>query len=112
GQADALYVATSPPFQPISGLMRILALDARLPTIHSFRSYVDAGGLMSYGASFPDLWQRAAEMVDKVLRATKPADIPVEQPTKFELVINLKTAKELGLKIPDKLLFTASGVVE
>ena len=74
-----------------------LALGARLPTMHGFREYVEAGGLMSYGPNFPDLFRRAADYVDKILRGAKPADIPVEQPTKFDLVINLTTAKALGL---------------
>jgi ABC-type uncharacterized transport system substrate-binding protein len=81
-----------------------LALATRMPTIYVQREYVDAGGLVSYGANFPDLFRRAAEIVDKVLRGTKPADIPVEQPTKFELVINLTTAKALGLEVPPMLL--------
>ena len=74
-----------------------LALGARLPTMHGIREYVEAGGLMSYGPNFPDLFRRAADFVDKILRGAKPADIPVEQPTKFDLVINLTTAKALGL---------------
>ena len=76
-----------------------LALGARLPTIHRTASIVEAGGLMSYGPNFPDLFRRAADYVDKILRGAKPADIPVEQPTKFDLVINLTTAKALGLTI-------------
>ena len=74
-----------------------LALAARLPAIYNSREYVEAGGLMSYGPNFPDLFRRAADMVDKILRGAKPADLPVEQPTKFDLVINLTTAKALGL---------------
>ena len=74
-----------------------LALAARLPTMHGNREYVEAGGLMSYGPNFPDLFRRAADYVDKILRGAKPADLPVEQPTKFDLVINLTTAKALGL---------------
>ena len=77
-----------------------LALGARLPTMHGFREFVEAGGLMSYGANFPDLFRRAADFVDKILRGAKPGDIPVEQPTKFDLVINLTTAKALGLDVP------------
>ena len=77
-----------------------LALGARLPTMHGRREYVEAGGLMSYGPNFPDLFRRAADYVDKILRGAKPADIPVEQPTKFDLVINLTTAKALGLEVP------------
>ena len=74
-----------------------MALSARLPTVSGFREIVDAGGLISYGANLPDLFRRAADFVDKILRGAKPGDIPVEQPTKFDLVINLKTAKALGL---------------
>ena len=77
-----------------------LALAAQVPTIYVHGEYVSAGGLISYGANFPDLFRRAAEVVDKLLRGTKPADIPVEQPTKFDLVINLTTAKALGLEVP------------
>jgi putative tryptophan/tyrosine transport system substrate-binding protein len=87
-------------------------MSERLPTIYSSREYVEAGGLMSYGPNFPDLFRRAADYVDKILRGTKPADIPVEQPTKFDRVINLTTAKVLGLKVPDKLLVAADEVIE
>jgi putative ABC transport system substrate-binding protein len=110
--ADALYVTIDPLFFTNKLAISALALKARLPDVHSLREEVVAGGLLSYGASFPDLFRRAAELVDKVLRGTKPADIPVEQPTKFDLVINLKTAKALGLTIPDKLLAIANDVVE
>ena len=102
GRAEALYVCIDPLL--ITNRIRIntLALAARLPTMHGFREYVEAGGLMSYGANFPDLFRRAGDFVDKILRGAKPADIPVEQPTKFDLVINLKTAKALGLDVPPR----------
>src|SRR5260370_331874 len=88
------------------------ALGARLPTMHGSRDYVEAGGLMSYGPNFPDLFRRAADYVDKILHGAKPDDIPVEQPTKFDLVINLTTAKILGLEIPPTLLTRADEVIE
>jgi putative tryptophan/tyrosine transport system substrate-binding protein len=90
----------------------ILALEARLPTSFNAGAIVRAGGLMSYGPSYPALFRRAAEIVDKILRGTKPGDIPVEQPTKFELVLNLKTAKALDLNFPQTLLTTADEVIE
>ena len=89
-----------------------LALGARLPTMHRVREFVEAGGLMSYGPNFPDLFRRAADYVDKILRGAKPADIPVEQPTKFDLVVNLTTAKALGLTVPPTLLARADEVIE
>jgi putative tryptophan/tyrosine transport system substrate-binding protein len=89
-----------------------LAVKSRLPVIYPFSSYVEAGGLMFYGANLTDLDRRAATFVDKILKGAKPADLPVEQPTKFELVINLKTAKVLGLKIPAHLLMEADRVIE
>ena len=112
GRADALYV----PPEALVGTNRVrintLALGARLPTMHGLREYVEAGGLMSYGPSALDQYRRAADYVDKILRGAKPADIPVEQPTKFDLVINLTTAKALGLQIPDRLLAIADEVIE
>jgi putative ABC transport system substrate-binding protein len=89
-----------------------LAVGARLPTISIQRENVEAGGLMSYGPNFPDLFRRAADYVDKILRGTKPGDIPVEQPTKFDLVVNLITARALGLTIPLPLLARADEVIE
>jgi putative ABC transport system substrate-binding protein len=111
-RVDALTVVTDP--LVFSNRMKInsLALDARLPTICDYREYAEAGCLLSYGPSFPALWRRAADQVDKILRGTKPGKIPVEQPTKFEFVINLKTAKALGLTLPASLLARADDVIE
>ena len=89
-----------------------MALGARMPTMHAVRHFVEAGGLMSYGPNFPDLFRRAADFVDKILRGAKPADLPVEQPVKFDLVVNLTTAKALGLKIPEAFLLRADEVIE
>ena len=89
-----------------------LALGARLPTMHGVRDYVEAGGLMSYGPNIVDQFRRAADYVDKILRGAKPGDIPIEQPTKFDLVINLTTAKTLGLTIPEPFLLRADEVIE
>jgi len=112
GRADALYVVGDA--LVITHRIRIntLALAARLPTIHVAREFVESGGLMSYGPNFADLFRRAADYVDKILRGTKPAEIPVEQPTKFDLVINLTTAKALGLTIPESFLLRADEVIE
>jgi putative tryptophan/tyrosine transport system substrate-binding protein len=89
-----------------------LALGARLPTMHGSRDYVEAGGLISYGPDVLSMYRRAAELVDKILRGAKPADIPVEQPTRFNLVVNLKTANALGLAIPEAFLARADQVIE
>jgi len=89
-----------------------LALGARLPTMHSLREYVEASGLISYGPNWTDQWRRAADYIDKILRGAKPADIPVEQPTKFDLIINLTTAKALGLTIPETFLLRANELIE
>jgi putative tryptophan/tyrosine transport system substrate-binding protein len=110
--ADALYVPAAPLFNSNANAISALALKARLPDVHSIREEVVAGGLLSYGASFADLYRRTAEMVDKILRGTKPADIPVEQPTKFDLVINLKTAGALGLTVPHNMLVLADEMIE
>jgi putative ABC transport system substrate-binding protein len=88
-------------------LIAALALSARLPTMLSYGDYVAAGGLMSYGPNYANLFRQAANMVDKILRGTKPGDIPVEQPNKFELVVNVKTAKALGITLPESLLAAA-----
>jgi putative ABC transport system substrate-binding protein len=112
GGADALYVCSDALVNTNRIRINTLALAARLPTMHGLREYVDAGGLMSYGPNYPDLFRRAAEIVDKILRGAKPADIPVEQPTKFDLVINLVTAKALGLTISPMLLARADEVIE
>jgi putative ABC transport system substrate-binding protein len=92
-------------------LISAIAAKRKLPTMYSFSEYVEAGGLISYGTSFPGLYYRAATYVDKILKGTKPADLPVEQPTKFELVINLKTAKHIGLTIPPNVLTRADRVI-
>jgi putative tryptophan/tyrosine transport system substrate-binding protein len=110
--ADALYVCTDPLLNTYRIRVNTLALAARLPTIHGLREYVEAGGLMSYGPNLPDLMRRAADYVDKILRGAKPADLPVEQPTKFDLIINLTTAKALGLDVPPTLLVRADEVIE
>jgi putative tryptophan/tyrosine transport system substrate-binding protein len=111
-RAEALYVCTDPLLFANRIRINTLALAARLPTMHGLREYVEAGGLMSYGANVPDLFRRAADFVDKILRGAKPADIPVEQPTKFDLVVNLTTAKALGLTVPPTLLGRAEEVIE
>jgi putative ABC transport system substrate-binding protein len=88
------------------------ALGARLPTIHGERAYVEAGGLISYGPNFPDLFRHAGDYVDKILRGARPVDLPVEQPTRFDLVVNRRTAQALGLTIPPSLLARADQVIE
>jgi putative ABC transport system substrate-binding protein len=112
GQADALYVVTDA--LTFINRTRILtfALAARLPIIANNRETVRAGALISYGANHPDLFRRAADLVDKILRGAKPADIPVEQPIKFDLIVNLTTAKALGLTIPESFLLRADEVIE
>jgi putative tryptophan/tyrosine transport system substrate-binding protein len=109
-RADALYVCTDPLISTNRVRIDILAIGEKLPTMTSFREYVQAGGLISYGPNFPDLFRRAGDFVDKILRGAKPADLPVEQPVKFDLMINTTTAKVLGLTIPEKILVRASEV--
>ena len=112
GRAEAVYVCTDGLVNANRIRINTLALAARLPTMHGYRDYVEAGGLMSYGANLPDLFRRSADYVDKILRGAKAGDIPVEQPTKFDLVINLTTAKALGLQVPPTLLARADEVIE
>ena len=112
GQTDALYVVSDALVAANRTRIITFALSARLPTIFSYRDYVKAGGLMSYGADFTDLFRRAADIVDKILHGTKPGDVPVEQPTKFEFVLNLTTAKALGLTIPASFLSLADDLIE
>jgi putative ABC transport system substrate-binding protein len=110
-RAGALLVVADGMFMLHRTRIADLAAKSRLPSL-GYRELVEAGGLMSYGPSLPDLWRRAATFVDKILKGVKPADLPVEQPTKFELVVNLKTAKGLGLTIPQSLLLRADQVIE
>jgi putative ABC transport system substrate-binding protein len=112
GRAEALYVLPSPLANTNRVRINDLALGAQLPTMHGFREYVETGGLMSYGPNTADLFRRAGDYVDKILRGAKPADIPVEQPTKFDLIFNLITAKALGLEIPQTVLARADEVIE
>ena len=112
GRADALYLCPDPLMNTNRTQINIFAVRARLPTIYGVRDFVQAGGLMSYAPNLPNQFRRAADFVDKILRGAKPGDIPVEQPTKFELVINLTTAKALGLEIPATLLARADEVIE
>jgi len=112
GRADALYLCPDPLMNTNRTQINIFAVRARLPTIYGVRDFVQAGGLMSYAPNLPNQFRRAADFVDKILRGAKPDDIPVEQPTKFELVINLTTAKALGLTVPQTLLVAADEVIE
>jgi putative ABC transport system substrate-binding protein len=112
GRAEALYVVGDTLTTNNRVRINTLAAAARLPTIYGSRENVEAGGLMSYGTNIPDLHRRAAEFVDKILHGTKPADIPVEQPTKFDLIVNLTTAKALDLTIPEMFLVRADEVIE
>ena len=112
GRADALYVTTDPFVNTNRIRINTLALSERLPTMHGIGELVEGGGLMSYGPNFPDLFRRADDFVDKILRGAKPADLPVEQPTKFDLIVNLTTAKALGLEVPAQLLALTDDVIE
>ena len=112
GRADALYVVIDPLLSNNRVRINTLAQGTRLPTMHGYREIVEAGGLMSYGPSFPDMFRRTADFVDKILRGAKPGDLPVEQPTKFDLVVNVTTAKALGLTFPPSLLGRADEVIE
>jgi putative ABC transport system substrate-binding protein len=109
---EALYVPANPFANTNRVLINEMALAARLPTAHGFRPYVESGGLMSYGPNTPDLFRRAGDYVDRILRGAKPGDLPIEQPTKFDLIINLKTAKALGLAVPPTVLARADEVIE
>jgi putative ABC transport system substrate-binding protein len=111
-RSQALYVPATPVAFENRIRINTLALATLVPTMLGVREYVEAGGLISYGPNWLHMWRRAADLVDKILRGTKPSDIPVEQPTEFDLVINLTTAKALGLTIPDKLLALANAVIE
>ena len=108
----ALLVGPSPMFFGERRRLADLAVEHRLPTVFTLGEYTQAGGLVAYGPHYPDLFRRAASFVDKILKGAKPADLPIQQPTKFELVINLKTAKALGLTIPPTLLFQADEVIQ
>ena len=112
GRAEALYVVLDAIVSTHRFRINTLALAARLPTMHALREGVEVGGLMSYGPNIPDLFRRAGDYVDKILRGAKPSDLPVEQPTKFDLVINLTTAKALGLEVPPTVLARADEVIE
>jgi putative ABC transport system substrate-binding protein len=111
-RAHAVLVLADAMFLAHRARLADLALEHRLPTLLATKEYVKAGGLVSYGADYPDLFRRAAIYVEKILKGATPADLPVEQPTKFELVINLKTAKALGLTIPPSLLQRADQIIE
>jgi putative ABC transport system substrate-binding protein len=112
GRVDALYVCADPLISTNHIRLNALALAAQLPTMHGAKYYVEGGGLMSYGPNYGDMFRRAGDYVDKILRGTKPGDIPIEQPTKFELVVSLKTAKALGITVPPSMLATADEVIE
>ena len=112
GRVQALYVTISPFISVNQTQINNLAMDARLPVVHGLPEYVRSGGLISYGANFLDLFQRAGDYADRILRGTKPSELPVQQPTKFDLVINLKTAKALGVTVPLTMQSLADEVIE
>jgi putative ABC transport system substrate-binding protein len=111
-RASAVVVLWDPMLYAHSGRLMRHALNGRLPAISTFREFVEAGGLMAYGPNLPDMFRGAASYVDKILKGAKASDLPVEQPTRFELVINLTTAKALGLTIPQSVLIRADQVIE
>lgn len=110
--AQALYVCADPLFNATRAQLNVLAREARLPTMYALREYLEGGGLVSYGPDIPDSFRRAADYIDKILRGAKPGELPVQQPTKFEMVINLNTAKALDLTIPAQFLAHADDVIE
>jgi putative tryptophan/tyrosine transport system substrate-binding protein len=112
GRADGLYVLSEPLVNAHRAKILETVVAAKIPTVFGFREFVDAGGLMSYGANFPDLFRRAADFTDKILRGAKPADMPVQQPVKFDLIVNLRAARALELKIPESFLLLADEVIE
>jgi putative tryptophan/tyrosine transport system substrate-binding protein len=112
GAADALYVCSDPFLTTHRVRINTSAASAGLPTMHAFREHVLAGGLMSYGPNFPDLFRRSGDYVDRILRGSKPADIAVEQPIKFDLIVNNTTAKALGLTIPNSVLVRVTEIIE
>jgi putative ABC transport system substrate-binding protein len=111
-QAEAVFIVGDPMYGVHQTGLTELSLRYRLPAVHTNRLHVEAGGLIGYGPSFPEIWRRGAAYVDRILKGAKPADLPVEQPTKFELIINLKTARGLGLEVPATLLARADEVIE
>jgi putative tryptophan/tyrosine transport system substrate-binding protein len=113
GGADALYICTDAAIIHSNRVqINTLAVRERLPTMHGARTYIEGGGLMSYGPNFPNMFRRSADFVDKILRGAKAGEIPVEQPTKFDLVVNLNTARALDVTVPDKLVSLADEVIE
>jgi putative ABC transport system substrate-binding protein len=110
--ADVVFIGNSPAIFPHRKQLAELALKHRLPTVTGWREFAEAGSLMSYATDYPDLFRRAAEYVDRILKGAKPAELPIEQPSKFELIINLKTAKALGVTIPPALVFRADHLIQ